>query len=218
MVSRYQKLRMRQFIADRIEGSARYDILESEFDHLLILQKPDLVENPRHAHIFLHNVKRNIDEYVAQCRANDTRGTYNSNVFYKDYETFFVRLGGRAHFKGDARSLKHYSDDDINKMIHLRGLEKAALERQQPDDSLIYFQPETDRLEESIRVFSMESVNLDYSHIGPGDPGYGFVRNRPSIDYKIAEEMCRITASEGGVGFTLARGNVLLLGKGDAEK
>ena len=54
---------------------------------------------------------------------------------------------------------------------------------------LEYFQPETERLEESVRIFEMGRVTLDYTHIKPGDPGYGFARNTVSIDYGQAVQI-----------------------------
>ena len=72
-------------------------------------------------------------------------------------------------------------------MIHLRDLEKAVLNM--PGGKLAYYQPETVRLEEGIRIFEMKRVALDYTHIRPRDPGYGFALDTVSKDYKQAVQI-----------------------------
>ena len=106
---------------------------------------------------------------------------------YKDGQNFMVRLGSRGNLKGDDRSLKRYEKFDLDKMIHLRGLEKEVLKLQE-DNTLVYFQPETERLIESVRGYQMRDVILDYSHVDREHRSFGFVEDRSSIDYKIAEE------------------------------
>lgn len=222
MVSRKDKLKMRDFVCGRIEDAGRYNILEAQADHLLITQRNELVEQPREAYIFLHNDRLPIesqrfpsDTYPAICRANIDKGRFVSDMFYKDGEMFFVRLAERGNFKGDYRSLKRYTKEQIDRMIHLRGLEKKALEWQRDPKILVYFQPKTAQLEESIRGFRMDTVMLDYSHVRPGDSGYDFVRNGPSIDYKLTTEVQRITA--GAAALTQAGRNHLLLCSPDDE-
>ena len=85
------------------------------------------------------------------------------------------------------KSLKRYTPLQINQMLHLRGIEKAVVD--EFGKNLRYYQPETDRLAEGLRKFRLLAVELDYSHIRPGDPSYGFVENRESIDYKISDEL-----------------------------
>ncbi|MDA3856157.1 MAG: hypothetical protein PF569_07920 [Candidatus Woesearchaeota archaeon] len=53
---------------------------------------------------------------------------------------------------------------------------------------ITYYQPKTERLEESIRKFNPEPIFFDYSHIGPEDQGYGFVNNSISKTYFILKE------------------------------
>ncbi len=188
---------MSEFISNIIDNSGRYDILERDHSHILIAQKPSLVENPFRMDILLHNFKRNIQGYARlveeRVRQN---GDYLSNVFYKDDQNFHVRLGARANFKGDNRSLKHYPEEDQNRMLHLRGLEKEVLFSQK-SDILAYYQPETARLQESLRGYRMRDVELDYSHREDQ-------RDRESIDFKIAEEIFQIP-SDGRLKFKRKR-------------
>lgn len=117
---------------------------------------------------------------------NYSRGISTAHVFYKDGETFMVRLGSKGNIK-DERSLKRYSKEQIDATIHLRDLEKEVLDMSRGE--LVYYQPETARLEEGIRIFEMVRVNLDYTHIRPGDPGYSFARDTVSKDYKEARQI-----------------------------
>ena len=123
-------------------------------------------------------------------RYNRSRGVGTAHIFYKDGETFMVRLGVRGNIK-DPRSLKRYTKAQIDSMVHLRGLEKAVLDMS--GGKLAYYQPATARLEEGIRLYEMVGVVLDYSHIERGDPGYGFARDAVSQDYKEARQVESIT-------------------------
>ena len=207
MTKQNEKKRMMQFIINRIEEANKSKIITAEPDHIVIAKKE--ITNNQKLYIFLHNKKTTERDY----RNSLTRLTQEhyliSNIFYKDGKIGMVRLGQRANLKGDDRSLKRYNKNERDKMIHLRQLEKIvlniqqnekiALNIQQKANFLAYYQPETERLQESIRIYQMQPVHLDYSHIQPGDDGYGFVQNRESTDYKIAEELLSITS--GGILF-----------------
>lgn len=209
MVKKAEKSRMVQFITDRLEDSGRYNILKKNESYILI-SRNNAGSSPK-LYVVLHNVKMPISTYKKLVQTNSADGAYTSNIFYKDDETFMVRLAERGHFKGNEKSLKGYSKEKRDRMIHLRGLEKEVLDMQNTNPLLVYFQPETDRLEEALRGYSMSEVELDYSHVGEDHPSHGFVRNRPSIDYKIANEMFGI--SEGGVCFkrSHAESRILIL-------
>ena len=201
MVSKRAKSRMREFITGRIEEASKYTIKEADDSHILVAQRRDLVENPSEVYVVLHNQQMTLREYRSLLSRNNQQKTFTAEVFYKDGEMFMVRLGSRAQFKGDDRSLKNYSKEQRDKMIHLRGLEKSALETQLENSTLIYYQPEAERLSEGLRRYKMCTVHFDYSHIGPGDPGYGFVKPATSVDYKIAEEITALAISDGAVKF-----------------
>lgn len=204
MATREQKQQMLDFVIDRAEDTSRYVVQEADLEHLLIKQNPELFENPILIDVLLHTgkmTKSKLNETVAY---NTQKGIYTCNLFYKDGENFHVRLGKRGHTKGDDRSLKNYCQEEINSMIHLRGLEKEILDRQCGDmqfgDSLCYYQPETQMLSQAIRVYRMRPVELDYSHVDRSHSSYGFVRpNAESKDYKIADETHNI--KDGPVRF-----------------
>jgi hypothetical protein len=192
MVSKKDKKRMSQFITNRIENSKKYNIHNSNEERILLNEKTGLFENPSSIYIFLNNKKMTINEYNNQYHFNKKNGIYSCNIFYKDGKNFMVRLAQRGHFKGDNRSLKYYGKKDRDKMIHLRALEKEVLYSQSRTNLLSYYQPKTERLEESIRNYVMEKVRLEYSHIDINNPGYGFTENKDSLDYKIAENQLNI--------------------------
>ncbi len=207
MVSRKDKQRMSSFITGLIEDAGSFDVLSANVSDILLRQKE--VEDPADVHILLHNAKMSIDDCKKQIYHNQGQGIYTANIFYKDGDSFFVRLAGKGHFKGDDRSLKNYGPEDLNRMVHLRGLEKLVLDMQDPCNSLVYYQPKTERLQESLREFDMVEVILDYSHVGRFDPGYGFAHNGPSKDYRIAKEESLM--QDGNLDFMDCRKNGRLL-------
>jgi len=190
MVRKEQKARMSEFIAEQLDGSGLYNILEREDSRILIAERSDVFEAPRTIDVLAHNYHMPLWVLRRTLRDNRGQGMPTAHIFYKDDETFMVRLGARGHLKGDDRSLKRYNKQQRDAMIHLRGLEKAVLGS---PGELDYYQPETERLEEGVRVFEMRDVMLDYSHIQRGDAGFGFVRNSVSLDYKLPIEIATAT-------------------------
>lgn len=190
MVSKTDKRQMAKFLADRLEDSGRYNITEVTPSGILIIQKPELVPNPREAYIILHNDQRTKEQFWREVREHRKNGRVLSNVFYKgqDRKDFLKRLGSSARGRDD-KSLKLYKDSPevLNSIIHLRDLEKKVLELQGVPQ-LTYYQPETDRLREGVRIYTMLPVTLDYSHINADDRRHGFVHDKVSDDYKIPRE------------------------------
>lgn len=187
MVDKKQKNRMTEFIADSLDGSGLYKIVERDNSHILVAEKPEVREQPKTIDVLAHSYHRTIHNLRDTLSYNKNQGIIGTaHIFYKDDETFMVRLGVRGNIK-DPRSLKRYTKQQIDAMIHLRDLENVVLKMS--GGELAYYQPETVRLEEGIRIFKMENVVLDYSHIGRGDPGYGFARNTVSKDYKEARQI-----------------------------
>ena len=186
MVSAKQKEQMSGFITGLLENSGLYNILKHDNSYILAIEKPDIVENPKTIDVLAHNYRRTKKELNDTLGHNNYHGISTAHIFYKDDKTFMVRLGSRGNIK-DERSLKRYSKEQRDAMIHLRDLEKEVLGISRGD--LAYYQPETARLEEGIRRFEMVRVALDYTHIRRGDPGYGFVRDTVSKDYKEARQI-----------------------------
>lgn len=186
MVNAEQKRRMTEFIADSLDGSGLYQIIERDNLHILVAEKPEVREQPKTIDVLAHNYHRTMPEFWRTIRGNRTQGIGTAHIFYKDGETFMVRLGVRGNIK-DPRSLKCYTKQQIDAMIHLRDLEKAVLEMS--GVVLPYYQHETERLEEGVRIFKMGEVALDYTHIRPGYSGYGFARDTISRDYRQAVQI-----------------------------
>lgn len=192
MVSREDNDRMITFITERLEDSGVYKINKRNNFHILVAEKPEIREVPAIIYVAAHNDPGETVDHLKRGQSqNLAQGIYTAHVFYKDGETFMVRLGARGRTKNNERSLKRYPPVEVNSMVHLRGLEKAVLDH--APQELAYYQPKSDRLPESVRVFLMKNVNLDYSHIRPGDPGYSFARDAVSKDYKLPVEQSVMT-------------------------
>lgn len=190
MVIKNQKERMTEFVAERLDGSGLYIIIERDISHILVAERPEVREQPKTINVLAHNYHRTMRDMRNTLGYNASRGIGTAHIFYKDGEIFMVRLGARGNIK-DPRSLKRYTKAQIDAMVHLRDLEHAVLSMS--GGKLAYYQPATTRLEESIRVYEMARVCLDYSHIRKGDPGYGFARDTVSKDYKEARQIEAIT-------------------------
>jgi hypothetical protein len=207
MVSLSQKRNMNRFISERFEESKWYNFLECDHSHLLLVQKPELVEFPKEIYIFLHNQKIALADFESSVNFYRRQGRYIGNIFYKDDVNFMVRLAERGNLKGDDRSLKRYTKYLRDRMIHLRGLEKEVLSLQS-DSTLVYYQPVTERLAESVRGYELKDVVLDYSHVDREHSAFGFVENRVSVDYKIASELFCLTT--GGLKLRKASSNFVI--------
>lgn len=186
MVSRADKNRMTEFIANLLEESSMYNLLEKNHSHLLVSLKPDYDPASSKIYLLAHNEKRTVKEVKRIHLQNYAEGIFTSDVFYKDGENFMVRLGGSANYRDD-KSLKRYDKPDLDAMINMRDLEKFV--EAKSSHTLAYYQPKTEKLSESIRVYRLKPVTLDYSHITPDHRSYNFVENSTSLDYKIAEEI-----------------------------
>ncbi|MFW6014260.1 MAG: hypothetical protein ACOCQG_03735 [Candidatus Nanoarchaeia archaeon] len=189
MVSKKEKEKMKNFFLGRLEDSLRYNIKSVDNSHIIVEQKKEIVENPAEIYVILHNKKMTIKEYKRLIQNNNNRKIYTTDLFYKDENNFMIRLGARGHFKGDMKSLKNYSQKELNNIVHLRELEKKAIESQAGIEELVYYQPKSDRLTESIRRYKMNDVVFDYSHLTPQDHGYGFAKPGKSLDYKLTNEI-----------------------------
>jgi len=204
MVSKKDKAVMRNFVTDRFEESGRYNILRRDDDSILLQR--NLADNQQQFYVVLHADKMTVNAYEQLVRANIAQRRIVSNIFYKDGINFHVRLAESANRRKEL-ALKRYSKEERERMLHLRDLEKAVLNGQ-GTGVLVYFQPDTSRLPMSVRGYDMRIVNLDYSHIRPGDPQYGYVHDGPSIDYKIANESFQVT--RGGLLFVPSFRNRLI--------
>ncbi len=187
MVTQKEKKQAISFITNLLEQSENYAILRKTENGVLVREKHAEEEDPRTIRIVLANALPTIDSFTDIHDFHRREGTYTAPVLYKDGKTAFVRMVDRNRSWRADKSLKNYSPQQINQMLHLRGIEKAIGQRFGND--LTYYQPETGNLEESVRTFHLHGVHLDYSHIDRDHQAYGFVGNRESIDYKLPQEI-----------------------------
>ncbi|MBU0457075.1 MAG: hypothetical protein ABH824_05990 [Nanoarchaeota archaeon] len=186
MASTKQKLKATQFICERLEDSGLYVILNKDHEHVSVTQRANLYEKPRDIEVIIPNFLGNIKNFTDRLKNNSHNNKYTASVLYKDGKTAFVRMVERNISWRKDKSLKKYTPQEINRMLHLRGIEKKVIEYFGKE--IIYFQPQTERLQESLREFYLEEVELDYSHLSSNDQSYVFVKNHISIDYKIPQE------------------------------
>ncbi len=193
MVLREQRLRMTEFLAERLEASGLCAIVERDARHVLVEEKLDGPERKR-AYIFAHAGGMTVAEMQERREKNREAGVYSADVFYRDGNTFSVRLGRRALFKA-RRSLKRYTPEQRAAMIHTRDLERAVLGYfAAPLQQVVYYQPKTMLLDKSIRIFTMDRVRLDYRHIGRDHPAYGrVVDGILSLEWRLPVECGRVT-------------------------
>lgn len=180
---------MHDFIVSKIEETKRYEIINDEEAQIFLTQKKEFAENPKKVLVLIHSYKRVMSSFERTLEIAFSRQILVSNIFLKNGKDFHVRLGARASFKNKERSLKNYTRDEINQIIHLRSLEKQVLHYQGDDQSLVYYQPNTARLQESIRSYMMLPVILDYSHISNESRTSEYVgAQEKSLDYVLAKE------------------------------
>ena len=195
MASRKQKNQMTQFVADRLEESTLYDILSKDHEHVVVVEKPIVRVEPITTDVFVHNRKTTAKELAKISGQNYSQNIYTAHVILKDGKVGFVRLADKESWRLE-ESLKKYSAQEVNQMLHLRDREKWILGR---FENIVYYQPETQRLPESVRVFGFETVQLDYSHVHEGHPSWGFVTDGPSKDYKLAVDKGLISVAKLGL-------------------
>tara|TARA_Y100000310_G_scaffold343864_1_gene453560 strand:- start:4223 stop:4972 length:750 start_codon:yes stop_codon:yes gene_type:complete len=185
MVKKREKLAATQYICDLAENSGRYHILGRDGTSATV--KESEAEDPKTVQVLIPNFlgsRRKFNEELAQ---NTAHNVYSSPIFYKDGKTGFVRMvDTNMSWRAD-KSLKRYTPQEINEMLHLRGMEKESIELF--GEPLFYFQPKTTRLNQSIRGFTIGEVILDYSHIEPDELASRFVEDRVSINYALPNDI-----------------------------
>lgn len=183
MPTKPEKQQCLQYLCNRLEDSGFYRIIDRTEQAILVKEK---AEPGKRIRLLLPNFGGTIPEFREAVHGSQDQNTYVCPVLYKDGKTAFVRMVDRNRSWRTDKSLKQYTPQEINQMLYLRGKEKVAMGLFGPD--LYYYQPETEKLEESVRTFHLKQVNLDYSHLVPGDSGYGFAKDHGAIDYKLPEE------------------------------
>ncbi|NQV91253.1 hypothetical protein HQ489_02155 [Candidatus Woesearchaeota archaeon] len=190
MVSKKDKLKVTQYVCDGLEESNNYDILNKDEKSVYARVKTGLTDKPYDLEVVIANFLGPAKNYSPHHLNNYNQGIHTCPILYKDDKSAFVRLVENQAGRFD-KSLKRYSPHQIHQMLALRAIEKEVTNKT-GNQRVIYFQPETDHLDEGLRVFALNKVNLDYSHIPHFDRRYDFVENRTSIDYKLPQDQGRI--------------------------
>lgn len=193
MVSKKEKDRAIRFICDILENSQAYVIDNYDEKQALVHEIEDTTRRSERISVLLANCLGTINDYRQAFQKNNAQNIYTSPVLYKDGKTAFVRMVERNPSTREDKSLKLYTLDQINEMLHLRKIEKELMNPL--GNRLLYYQAPTIWIKESLKEFQLQPVRFDYSHIERGDPAYGYVHNRYSIDYKLPVEQKRGTLS-----------------------
>lgn len=197
MVTLAEKKRMRQFTGERLEAG-KYTIIQELVKGLLVqdqnIQNQNIQgqNNIAAVHLFAGDqTKEEVRDYLRDYVNNGWRPAF---VLYKDDRTACALLGKKAVNRA-FHSLKKYNHNQHEAMINLRDLEKTVLKWQKPDRIVTYYQPKSERLPEGLRVYSLNDVILDRSHVTRGHPAYGFVQTEVSTDFKLPVEMPKFAVS-----------------------
>ncbi|MBT3297395.1 hypothetical protein HN385_00565 [archaeon] len=192
MVKKKEKARALEFICDQLEDSIFTIDDTYEYGVEFHCQMQD--NSRRDIDLVFANLLPNQSTYLDLLQDNTRKGIYTAAIFYKDGKSAFARLVDRNPAWRGEKSLKRYTSQQINQMLHLRGMEKKVL-GSHGNERFTFYQPQTVRLIESIRQFNLGDVWLDYSHIDEDDRKFDFVENRKAIDYKLPEELSLIDPS-----------------------
>ncbi len=189
MASQSQKQQALNYLAQLLEASGLYDLHTHTDRSLLFHERGWVAEIPKTCELVIANFYTPIDqftnEYTKNCQ-HQPQPIYTVPIFYKDGKTAFALLQDTPKFREHTQTLKLYTAEQKHTILHLRNLERYVLE--EFGKNVTYYQPQTARLAESVRIFTLADVHLDYSHIPPEDPKYSHVQNRTSLDYKLPLE------------------------------
>lgn len=192
MVRKKEKERALEFVCDKLEDSIF--TIDDTYQYGVEFHCQMQDNSRRDIDLVFANLLPNQAAYSDLLEHNTENGIYTAAIFYKDGKGAFARLVDRNPSWRTEESLKRYTPQQINQMLHLRGMEKKVLESH-GERRFTFYQPPTARLTESIRQFNLEDVWLDYSHIEEDHPSFKFVEDRISIDYKLTDELSRIEPS-----------------------
>jgi len=172
-INRQQKAEMRDYLVSRLKDSAgRVDFKTSRFD----LDGDTNYLQVGADIVFL------VDRVFTSSGFNRTlhilgaRAENVMPVFYKDGVTFFRNAahGVEAGLKGvryksqQDLSLKHYTQEQINRMILARPEERHLINLGR---FLQYYQPQSVGLEQGVETFKFGPVTYDYTHLPNGAHG-----------------------------------------------
>ncbi|MFT4310828.1 MAG: hypothetical protein ACMXYC_04300 [Candidatus Woesearchaeota archaeon] len=159
MVTQQQAKRMKEFVAYALEN--HYNNLK-DHEHGIV------VEDKTPAIIFLHTKSTQPDTYNTLKDRLKNEGYSVGDIFYKDGTEFFKLLSANAAEIKRRRTFSDLENQDVRKVIRLKPLEKMvhdAYPHALGVPQLMYYQPESERLEESIALFNMCEIIPNYDHL-----------------------------------------------------
>ncbi len=197
MATKQERQRMNGFILRRLEESGLYFVQGATLDDIVIKERNDVREHPFTYHLVMYNSKRRtIQDVKDTYKHNVAQGVHTGFIVLKDGEVGFVPMAGRGHFKRKGKSLKNYDPRTVNHMIYAREIEKYVLSLFPAEyQRVTYYQPKTDQLAESVRIFWVGPVIVDYGHLTASSPGYRHASKFPVVvkDFRETKEVAQIT-------------------------
>jgi hypothetical protein len=188
-----QQKEMVAFVSQKLDSTGEFSVIEPGYRF-----GDDPLDKLKVRHIFLRNkdgvemlVVNNSDylssyDLNAKLKRASERGIYTCFVLYKgsvhrdvpanEQDKFFNRQSAHGQFR---YSTRHVGNVDGNAMIRCTNLERAVMAMY--NGHVIYYQPQTGRLSQSLRVFKAHDVELKY---------YGrneFAQDRVADTLKIME-------------------------------
>jgi len=203
MVSRAEKIKMKDFTADFFKNNG-FGISSASLDEIVMVNSAG-----KQGSILLHNHQLSQSEMKSILRSR----THYVNLFFKgtyedeEKKPFCRWLVGLERHARSEKSLKCYSDDQLNRIVKTRAIERDVIEVSSDSPAygcISYYQPKSDRLGEAIVTYRSRPIDFDYSHLRLGDPGYDFARNTRSEELKLFEKKYDSSESAEPIGLAYA--------------
>ena len=163
MTSLREQKEMLEYIVDKLERGSMNVNVTPKNRRIVGNKSTNYIQIGDDGLVILVDKKYTEEGFRTLCREL-TKGRKDAAVvFYKDGETFFRSAAQANYFKKEhSLSLKHYTSEQMTKMMLLSPEERFIQERR---TSLQYYQPDSANLERGIETFRFEPVRFDYSHI-----------------------------------------------------
>ena len=191
MVNQKDKKTAVRHLTNLLENSNLYTILTNSNFSVKVQEKTRTNGPVRTIDTIIANFQGTTNELKSHLNQNRRNQVYTATIFYNDHSTAFVRMVQHEAARID-KSFKLYTVPQIRSIISLRDKEKEMVKHYSTKE-LTYLTPLAVASTGTIEIIRLNPINLDYSHIKPGDTGYGFVQNREAIDYKLPETINHIS-------------------------
>jgi hypothetical protein len=125
------------------------------------LEKLNKKNEIKYIHIYSFGYKPSVNYFKEELIKDDLNGVLSVPIFYKNGIDYFVRYVNSHKKPQNNKCLEDGTKLNMHKLIDLRNLEDFVL-RHTDDPFLAYYQPQTKRLPQSVRVFDMRTSDSDY--------------------------------------------------------